>query len=54
MNSLILRGYGENSRIITCGYGHGWFEIIRAEVLRFVSQFMKSINKLSNFGVEID
>lgn len=53
MNSLILRGYGENSRIITCGYGSGWLEVIRAEILRFTSQFTKSMYKLSSFGTKL-
>jgi hypothetical protein len=50
MSSLITRGYYKYDRIITRGYGTGWLGIIRVEVLRFLSKFTKSIEKISEFN----
>ena len=43
MNSVILRGYERYDRIITRGYGSGWIGKRRAEILRFISKFTRSM-----------
>jgi hypothetical protein len=49
MSSLITRGYYKYNRIITRGYGVGWLGIVRAEILRFVSKFVKIVSGQSKF-----
>lgn len=54
MNSVILRGYERYDRIITRGYGIGWLGKVRAEILRFISSFAKTMRFISKRVGEID